>query len=55
MIGFIIAAIIAVLLIVAYSALEARLIKKHGIPELPDDIKLMDTRIENESIRLDLT
>ena len=55
MIGFIIAAVIAIILIAAYIALEVWLTKRYGVPELPDDIKWLDSRIEHEPVHLDLS
>lgn len=55
MIGFIITLTISVVLIVLYIMIEVRLTKKYGMPELPDDVKWLDDRIENELIRFDLT
>ena len=54
MIGVIIALIVAVVLIAAYIAVEVGLTKKYGIPELPDEIQALDSRIENEDVRFDL-
>jgi hypothetical protein len=55
MIGFIIAAIISVVLIAAFIAWQTCLTNKYGIPELPDDIQRLDSRIENEPVRLDVS
>jgi hypothetical protein len=54
MTGFIIALLGAVVLIAAYIAVEVWLTKKHGVPELPDDIRALDARIANEEVRLNL-